>query len=103
MRPRIESLWQEHLAARSPPAHKGTEVGGIDLVLLDSVTAGCIQTFLSQDGRLDSRRSAALGLCCLDVVTVSAGLRGEPRNYFERLGRLARLVLTAVRDDDRPG
>ena len=98
----IEQLWREHEAARFPPASRGREVAGHDLVALDSTTAGCVSTFLVR-GTLDTGRHAVLDLCYHDLGLVVAEVEGEERVYFGRLERLAGLVLEAVRDGSQPG
>ena len=98
----IEPLWREHEAARFPPASRCREVAGLDLIALDYTTAGCVSTFLDR-GTLDPWRLAVLGLCYQVWGQVVALLEGEEWAYFERLERLAGLVLESVRDTNRPG
>ncbi len=98
----VESLWREHEAAPFPLASRGREVAGQDLVLLDSSTAGCVSTFLAR-GELDTKRLAVLGLCYHGLGQVVVELEGEERVYFDRLERLAGLVLEGVCDGTRPG
>ena len=96
---RIRALWAEHVAAPFPLPHddsEATEVGNIDLDLLDSGTAGCVLAFLDNGGHLDLWRTAILGLCYGDLCIVAPALTGGPRVYFERLREIARLVLEAV-------
>jgi hypothetical protein len=98
----IEQLWREHHAARFPQTSRGREVAGHDLIALDYTTAGCVSTFLVR-GKLDTWRLAVLGLCYHGLGLVVAEVEGEERAYFERLERLAGLVLESVRDGSRPG
>jgi hypothetical protein len=98
----VEQLWREHEAARFPRASRCREVAGHDLIALDYTTAGCVSTFLAR-GTLDTWRLAVLGLCYQGLGRVVAEVEGEERAYFERLERLAGLVLDSVRDGSRPG
>jgi len=94
----VEDFWRQHLDARFPPDCRGETVGGIDLIMIDADTAGCVSTYLAWGGRLDLGRLAVLGLCYQHLAVVVAGLEGEARGYFARLEELAGLVLVAVRD-----
>jgi hypothetical protein len=98
---RIEELWSRHVQASFPPRCRGKEIKGIDLVLIDADTAGCVSTFLERNGHLDQCRLAILGLCYHHLGLVVAGLKGEGRDYFSRLEELAGLVLSAVRDSSK--
>ena len=97
----VGDLWGQHQDARFPPGCRCVAVGGIDLILIDADTAGCVSTFLAWGGRLDPWRLAVLGLCYHHLAVVAAGLEGEAREYFARLEELAGLVLVAVRDTGR--
>jgi hypothetical protein len=94
----IRKLWKAYLAAPFPRRLPGDNPDRVDLGVLDSYTAGCIDTFLSRNGRLDLWRTAILGLCYGDLCTFLPGLKGQGRQYFTRLKELAGLVLEAVRD-----
>ena len=94
----IAELYQAHLDAPFPRDCVGQMIEEIDLVLLDSYTAGCISTFLTSRGRLDLWRTAILGLCHRDLCLVASHLDGESRDYYQHMENLSRLVLEAVRD-----
>src|SRR5437016_12517320 len=91
--PLIESLWREHLSAPFPKGAAGLEVAGICVTLLDSFTAGCIQTFLESDGALDRERVGILDSCRRDLTAVVPQLKGYAKEYFARLEILADMVL----------
>ena len=95
----FETLWREHCAAPFPEGLAGEDVAGICLASLDTFTAGCIDAFLAHGGKLDSLRTAVLGLCYRDLSVVVSELEGEGQRYFTRLEKLARTVLEAVRDE----
>jgi hypothetical protein len=94
----ITQLWREHRAADFPRAIYGQEVEGHDLVALDAFIAGSVHTFLGEGGRLDLRGTAILGLCHADALLAARTLPESARAYYDRLARLARHVLEAVRD-----
>src|SRR5688572_11351997 len=98
---KTRELWREHVAASLPRACVGQEIDGIDLVSLDSFTAGCVSTFLERGGKLDGRRLAVLGRCYRDLRYVIPGLEPKARRYFERLETLAGEVLKTVATADR--
>lgn len=93
----IKKIWEEHREARFPSVCRGAEIDGIDFVMLDADIAGCVSTFLKR-GTLDLWRTAILGVCYRNVTYVLPQLPDEGRLYFERLERLARLVLDVVRE-----
>jgi hypothetical protein len=97
----IQELWQAHYAAPFPDGLQGFEIEGIDLVSLDADTAGCVSTFLSNQGQLDLWRTAVLGICYRNLAVVTNKLPSEAQNYFQRLERLAGFVLQTVRDNSQ--
>jgi hypothetical protein len=98
----IEPLWREHHAAEFPAVCRGRDIDGIDFVMLEADVAGCVLTFLKRRGALDLRRTAILGVCYRNVTYVLPKMPTEARPYFERVERLARLVLDAVKTASGP-
>jgi hypothetical protein len=92
----IRPLWDEHLAARFPKECVGQEIEKIDLMLLDSETAGCISTFINRNGKLDLWRTAVLGLCYRDLFLITSKIEGGAKDYFWRLELLAERVLKSI-------
>jgi hypothetical protein len=93
----IETVWKEHRETRFPAVCRAADIDRIDFVMLEADIAGCVSTFL-QRGTLDLWRTAILGICYRNVTYVLPQMPKEGRLYFQRLGRLARLVLDAVRE-----
>jgi hypothetical protein len=91
----INRLWEEHLAAPFPKGLTGVDVNGIDLVLLDSSIAGCVDTYVDSDA-LNLFQTAMLGLSYRDASFVVPILNKEAAAYFFRLERLAELILKGV-------
>jgi len=96
----IEDVWKEHREASFPSVCRGRDVDGIDFVVLDADIAGCVSTFL-QRRQLDLWRTAVLGVCYRNVTYVLARTPIEGRVHFQRLERLARMVLDAVREQTK--
>jgi hypothetical protein len=92
----IATGWKAHLAAAFPAAARGREVGGVDLVMVDTYAAGCIQTFVDT-GSLDARRREVLRGCVDDLERTVPSLVGDASTYFARLLDLGRSILTKTR------
>lgn len=98
----LETLWREHVQSPFPEGLAGQLVAGVCVVSLDTLAAGCIDTFLSRAGKLDHWRTALLGLCYHDLAVVAPELEGEMQRYIRRLEQLTRMILEAVRDETNP-
>lgn len=94
----IESVWREHQAAAFPSDCRGEDIDGVDLVLLDTETAGCISTYLTKRGQINSNQIACLRHCCDELDVVVPELGADARAYFHRLQRLARLTYNTAND-----
>jgi hypothetical protein len=89
---RIKELWQRHFDAEFPSDCRGLEISGIDLVDLDSSTAGIISSFLDQGRRLDLHQRDVLNRCRQALSVVLPELNDESRGYYANLKVLADLV-----------
>jgi len=87
---------ESHLTRRFPAGYGGEDIDGIDLVLLDAETVGCISSFLNNGNEVDLERTAILGRCHRDLAVVVRQLNGEAKDYFSQLETLAELVLDAI-------
>ena len=96
----IEDLWNEHRETAFPSVCRGHDVDGIDFVMLDADIAGCVSTYVKRR-QLDLWRTAGLGVCYRNVTYLLGQMPVEGRVYFQRLERLARLVLDAVREQTK--
>ncbi|MDH2412392.1 hypothetical protein ACG5V6_25370 [Streptomyces chitinivorans] len=89
-------LWREHLDADFPADLRGVEFEGIDMVMLDADTAGCVCTWLNNGGALDPERRHIPQACLEDLARVIPQISAPSgRQYHQRLHRLALLVLSA--------
>ena len=92
-------LWQEHLQASFPDGYRGAEIKGIELVMLDSFTAGCIDSYYTKSGNsrpLDPKNHQILADCAKDLKVVVPELQGYPKQYFERLLTISEAILSAL-------
>ena len=92
----IDVLWSEFLARPFPEMCAGLLIEGIALAELDTYTAGCIDTFIGNDGRLDAQRTSILEACAKELETVVPRLDGEAKSYFEHLRTITGKVLTFI-------
>ncbi|WP_284741476.1 hypothetical protein [Amycolatopsis sp. RTGN1] len=91
----IARLWDVYVRAPFPPALRGAEIAGIDMVLLDAHTAGCVSSWLSSGGRLDAWRRTAIASCLAELNTVLPLLTDPTQAaYYRRLRDLARRICT---------
>ncbi|MEU9481892.1 hypothetical protein [Streptomyces sp. NPDC048191] len=81
------------------PAHLNTaERAGIDLVMLDADIAGCVTTWLSNNGFLDARRLAILRRKLSDLEQVLPELdEADNLRLWQLWHQVAQLVSETVR------
>ncbi len=92
----LGQLWRDHCACGFPQGCY-EERGSVDLVSLDTFTAGCVSTFLDRKGRLDPKRRKVLLACRSDLRRTLDKLDGEERDCFLKLAELAEGVLQFLR------
>ncbi|MFJ6852899.1 hypothetical protein ACIQM3_20580 [Streptomyces sp. NPDC091271] len=86
-------LWEEHLDAEFPVNLRGVEFEDIDMVLLDTFTAGCAYTWINNDGALDPGRRRILQTSVEDLDRVIPRISDPSgRKYYQRLHQLALLI-----------
>jgi len=89
-------LLKKHLEAPYPNGYRGAEIKGIDLVMLDADTVGCITTYYGRHGnlkKLDPKRREILKLCHDALPVVIKETEGYAKEYFQGLLTLAEVVL----------
>ena len=84
------SLWHVHRDADWPKV-SGSYEG--ELMTLDTVISGCVTYFLESEEGLDPQRVEILQSCLTDLNGLMPDLAEEVGPYFERLSRLAALLL----------
>lgn len=92
----IQKIWREFASRPFPESCAGVEVRGIELASLDTFAAGCIDTFVSNNGRLDAEPISILKKCAEEIEVVVPMLDGEAMDYFEELQLLSHEVLRVV-------
>ena len=96
----VQKDWRAHLASGFPAAARGREVHGVDLVLVDTYAAGCIQSFVDT-GALDDERMKALQGCVEELQRAVPLLGADSVEYFSRLLEISRNVLARAGDRNR--
>jgi hypothetical protein len=89
----IRLMWDEWKGIPFPSDCGDKDVAGTCLTTLDTFTAGCIDTFIANNGRLDKRQISVLERCKNDLEAVVSCLDGAAQNYFNALLVLAKRVL----------
>ena len=84
----VRQSWEAHQAMSFPAGMGGTEVNGIDLVMLDADIAGLVISHLGH-APVDRRLLAQL---VADAGSVLPALSGEAAEYFGLLRTLALTV-----------
>lgn len=92
----ILKLWQQHSSAAFPKGYGSKKINRIDLPLLDAEIAGCIHMYMHNDAKLDAQRVKTLRERLIDLNTIVLLLDSEELIYFDRLRKLANLVLQEV-------
>lgn len=94
--PELKDLWQQHTASSFPKGYGGKEINRIDLALLDAEIAGCIRMYIHQDGKLDRQRVKTLHERLIDLNSIVLLMDQDELIYFDRLRKMADLVLLEV-------
>ncbi|WP_052706915.1 hypothetical protein [Streptomyces rubellomurinus] len=98
----LAELWRQHGEAPFPDSVKRNEIDGIDLVYLDSATAGLVTSEVNHRG-LDRQGVAMLHQCCAELDTVVPRITDpDARAYYERLRVIARLVAARYVPEPEP-
>jgi hypothetical protein len=89
----VAELWKTHCDAAFPSRLRSTDVAGVEMVVLDADVAGCISTWLTNGGGIDSRRREILMNRERLLARVVPKLSGPEVTYFQRLLDMTALVL----------
>ena len=89
----IVELWRQHSSSAFPKGYGSKEIHQIDLPLLDAEITGGIRMYMNNSAQLDTQRIKALRERLIDLNTVVLLLDNEELVYFDRLRKLANLVL----------
>jgi hypothetical protein len=91
----ISELWQQHSATTFPKGYDSKDIQGVNLPLLEAEIAGYIRIYMTNTN-LDPRRAMLLRERLIDLNTIVLLLDSEVLIYFNRLIRLANLILQEV-------
>ena len=89
----LNTLWAAHRRMPFPSAARGAEVRGVDLVLLDSLAAGCISWLVDPAQEGDPSKLTLFTELAQQIRDVSRQLDGESKKYFTHLSEVAEAVL----------
>jgi len=92
----LMELWQQHSSAAFPSGYVDKDINRINLPLLDAEIAGCIRIYIHHDGKLDPQRVKTLQEHLIDLNAVILLMDREELVYFDRLRKMANLVLQEV-------
>lgn len=87
---KIKGLWKNF---ESMPYPKEAHIEEQDLELLDTETAGCISSFISNGGKLDSEKIDILHRCIIDLYKFDIYPSQATKDYFQLLIAVSELVL----------
>lgn len=89
----VAQQWNKHLRDEFPARLRGEELEGVDLVMLDADTAGCVIAWLGNNGVLDEQQKHSLGAVLRDLDVVLPLLTDPVEAaYYQRLQGLAQVI-----------
>jgi hypothetical protein len=89
-------LWQQHSSAAFPKGYSDKEINGVNLSLLDAEIGGCIRLYILNDGKIDRQQVKVLRDRLIDLNAILLLMEHEDLIYFDRLRKMANLVLQEV-------
>jgi hypothetical protein len=94
--PELMKLWQSYSGATFPEGYVGKKINQIDLALVDAEIAGCVRLFILNDGKIDPQQLNVLRDRLIDLNAIILLMDRDELIYFERLRKMANLVLQEV-------
>jgi hypothetical protein len=89
----VAQPWEAHIQAPFPARLRGAEIVGLNIVVLDADTAGCVKTWLDNNGRLDAWRRDVIASCLDELNRVMPRLADQDEAaYYNRLRELTMLL-----------
>jgi hypothetical protein len=89
-------LWQQHSSAVFPEGYADKEINRINLSLLDAEFSGCIRLYILNDGKIDGQQVKILQEHLIDLNAIILLMDRDELIYFDRLRKMANLVLQEV-------
>jgi len=93
----IKRRWEAWRSRPFPQSACDSNLCDVDLASIDTFSAGCINTFVSNDGKLDRNRIRLLQGNAPELDRVLNALTNDTEEYFRELSKLSNLVLEFVR------
>lgn len=93
----IQKRWDLWSKEPVPKGASDIEISGVDLLSIDTFSAGCISTFVRNRGELDQERVDILRNCVRDLDIVLGQLTGDTKVYFTALSELSHKVLESIK------
>ncbi len=97
----IKERYQEFKNDPFPTGIAGKEILGIDLVMLDTNTAGLIEKFIGYNYKLNRNDFEFLKRLSLELKKVTKELNGQQREYFSTLWNLSDWVISELSKSNR--
>jgi hypothetical protein len=92
----LMELWQQHHASAFPKGYGDKEINRVNLSLLDAEVAGCIRLYINNGGKIDPQQVKMLRDRLIDLNTIILLMDRDELIYFDRLRKMANLVLQEV-------
>ena len=92
----LMELWHQHSSAVFPEGYGEKVINRISLSLLDAEMAGCIRLYILNDGKIDPQQVKILRDRLIDLNAIILLLDHDELIYFDRLRKMANLVLQGV-------
>ena len=97
----IEEKYQEFYNQEFPKELRGEEIFGIDLIMLDADTAGLLQKYIENQGKLIKSDFELLERLNHELKTVTKELKGIERTYFSTLWNLSNRIVSELNQSKR--
>ncbi len=92
----LVEVWQQHSSATFPQDYGEKEINHINLSLLDAEMAGCIRLYIHNDGKINPQQVKILQNRLIDLNAIILLMERDELIYFDRLRKMANLVLQEV-------
>lgn len=89
----LQKLWTEHQAVSFPLGHRGIQVDGSSLTLIESDIVAAVMAYLDTGKSLMPHRAESLRIANERLVKCLGLVKPEARPYFTRLKMMGDLTL----------
>jgi len=88
--------WNVWTKISFPAGASDIEIDGVDLISIDTFAAGCISTFVGNQGKLDQEIIDILRTCTSELDLILGRLTGDIKDYFTELSALSHKILKSA-------